>query len=392
VQPRAFSAVTLCGSHGPAFGTCGSVARWFGSVGLGVVLAACGVRGAPGRPPPDRIAIVASERGPEGARLVSIDEHGDRQFELVQPAVARARDSHPAVSPDGKWIVFASSRERPLDETSLWIVPAGVAMAPRRLTAGKAIDSHPTWAPDGRAIVFASTRDAGNFDLWRLPIDQGRPGELVQLTRAAGHEVTPSVAADGTIFYAEVTPQQRTDTAPTGDPAALIEAHIEERAPDGTIRRLTSGPADSSPALSPDGAHLVFARPQLHNGEPDSELWQMVRRTEAIAPLVDLPLTDESGPVWSPDGRFVFATSVLRGADNRVVFSSVIYVDTREAPRTARILEDRVGAIPRFTPAVTALPLDVAALRGNPEYLSELAHIMQKVIDQQTVPVEEGKR
>jgi hypothetical protein len=77
------------------------------------------------------------------------------------------------------------------------------------------------------------------------------------------------------------------------------------------------------------------------------------------------------------------------------VFSSVIYVDTREAPRTARILEDRVGAIPRFTPAVTALPLDVGALRGNPEYLSELAHIMQKVIEQQVEQPDdkpEGKR
>ncbi|HEY0987828.1 MAG TPA: hypothetical protein VGD80_12280 [Kofleriaceae bacterium] len=371
MQPRAFiddralwiDVVALCGS-------------------VGFALGACGARSVPERPPPDRIAIVASERGPEGARLVSIDEHGDRQFELVQPAVVQVRDTHPAVSPDGKWIVFASSRDRALAETSLWIVPAGVAMAPRRLTTDAAIDSHPTWTPDGAAVVFASTR-AGNFDLWRLAIDHGRPGELVQLTRGAGHEVTPSVAADGTIFYAEVTPNEG---------RREIETHLEEREVDGTIRQLTSGPADSSPALSPDGTRLVFARPQVHDGKPDSELWQMERRTEAIAPLVDLPLTDESGPVWSPDGRFVFATSVLRGAGNRVVFSSVIYVDTREAPRTARILEDRVGAIPRFTPAVTGLPLDVAALRGNPEYLSELAHIMQKLIEQQAVQPEEGKR
>jgi Tol biopolymer transport system component len=198
---------------------------------------------------------------------------------------------------------------------------------------------------------------------------------LVQLTSAPGHEVTPAVAADGTIIYAAVTPnEQRHD----------IETHLEQRDPDGTIHRLTSGPADSSPALSPDGARLVFARPQVHGRSPDSELWQMVRRTEAIAPLVDLPLTHESGPVWSHDGRFVFATSVLRGEEDRVVFSSVIYVDTREAPPTARILEDRVGAIPRFTPALTQLPLDVAALRGNPEYLAELAHIMRRVIEQQT--------
>jgi hypothetical protein len=103
----------------------------------------------------------------------------------------------------------------------------------------------------------------------------------------------------------------------------------------------------------------------------------------AVAPLVDLPLTDESGPVWSRDGRFVFATSVLRGADGRVVFSSIIHVDLRDHPPVARILEDRVGAIVRLTPAVTATPLDATALHGDPEYLPELARIMSQQIDQQ---------
>ena len=313
---------------------------------------------------------------------MSIDEHGDRQFEVVQPAAVLVRDTNPTVSPDGTWIAFVSSRGRTLDRTSLWIAASGIAMPPRRLTGGTAngtadgaaIDSQPVWAPDGRAIVFASTRDGGDFDLWRLAMQGGSPGDLTQLTHGAGHEVTPTVAADGTIIYAAVTPnEQRHD----------IETHLEERAPDGTIRALTGGPADSSPALSPDGARLVFARPQLHGGKPDSELWLMVRATGAIAPLIDLPLTDESGPVWSRDGRFVFATSVLRGAEGRVVFSSIIHVDLREVPPIARILEDRVGAIVRLTPAVTATPLDAAALHGNPEYLPELARIMSRSIDQQ---------
>ena len=337
-------------------------------------LVACGAR--PGARPParDRIAIVASERGPEGARLVAIDEHGDRQFEIVEPATTLVRDSHPAVSPDGTWIVFASSRGRALDQTSLWIVPAGITMPPRRLTDGSAIDAYPVWVPDGSAIVFASTRDGGGFDLWRLAMQGGTPGALVRLTHGAGHEVTPAVAADGTIIYAEVVPDEA---------RREIATHLEERSPDGTIRALTSGPADSSPALSPDGARLVFARPQIHDGKPDSELWVMVRATGAIAPLVDLPLTDESGPVWSRDGRFVFATSVLRGAEGKVVFSSIIHVDLREAPPVARILEDRVGPIVRLTPAVTATPLDAAALRANPEYLPELARIMSREIEKQ---------
>jgi hypothetical protein len=79
----------------------------------------------------------------------------------------------------------------------------------------------------------------------------------------------------------------------------------------------------------------------------------------------------------------VFATSVWRSAEGKVVFSSIIHVDTREAPPIARILEDRVGAIVRLTPAVTATPLDVAALHGDPEYLSELGLIMRRMIEQQ---------
>jgi len=338
-----------------------------------IALVACGARPVAHPPPRDRIAIVASERGPEGARLVAIDEHGDRQFEVVAPAATMVRDTHPAVSPDGAWIVFASSRGRTLDQTSLWIVPRGIAMPPRRLTDGPAIDAYPVWAPGGSAVVFASTREGGSFELWRLAMHAGQPGELTRLTHGAGHAVTPAVTADGTIIYARVVPDEAHHT---------IETHLEERAPDGTIRALTSGPADSSPALSPDGSRLVFARPQLHDGKPDSELWLLVRATGAITPLVDLPLTDESGPVWSRDGRFVFATSVLRGAEGKVVFSSIIHIDLRDAPPVARILEDRVGPIVRLTPAVTATPLDATALHGNPEYLPELARIMTRAIEQ----------
>jgi hypothetical protein len=266
-----------------------------------------------------------------------------------------------------------SSRGRALDQTSLWIAPLGVAAPPHRLTDGAAIDAHPAWMPDGSAIVFASTRGGSDYNLWQIAVQSGQPGELAQLTRAPSHEVTPAVAPDGTIIYAEVTPDVE---------HRQIETHLEERAPGGAIRRLTSGPADSSPALSPDGARLVFARPQLHGDRPDSELWMLVRATGAIAPLIDLPLTDESGPVWSRDGRFVFATSVMRGAEG-VVFSSVIHVDTRERPPVARVLEDRVGPIARLTPALTSEPLDAAALRRDPAYLPELARIMSQLIEQE---------
>lgn len=321
----------------------------------------------------DRIAIIAAERGPQGARLVALDEAGDRQFELLEPpAEDLARDSHPVVSPDGRWLVFASSRGRALAETSLWIAPLQPNAVPARLTDGVGVESHPVWTADGAAIVFASTRDGGDFDLHQVNVANGRAAGAAQpLTSAPGHEVTPAVARDGTVFYAAITPGE------------VVTSHLEARAPDGTIRRVTEGPADASPALSPDERTLAFARPLQHAAGPDGEIWTMPRDGTQATPLVELPLTDESGPVWSPDGRYLLATSVLRGAAGNAVFSSVIVIDTRQHPRVARILDDRVGPIPRLTPAVTKVALDASALASDPEYLPELARIMASAIAKQ---------
>ena len=297
--------------------------------------------------------------------LVGLDEHGDRQFELVRAADEQARDTNPAISPDGKWIVFASSRDRSIAETNLWIALAKPDSLAVPLTHGSAIDSHPVWRRDGRGIVFDSTRASGNYDLFALEINDGKPfGEPRALTNAPGHEITPTLASDGTIIYASITPKQ----------GEQVESHLEALHLDGTIERLTEGPGDVSPALSPDETQIAFARPADHGGVLDSELWLLPRKGGDAVPLVDITLTDETGPVWSADGQFVFATSVLRGARGNVVFSSVIAVDLTHQPHVARILEDRTGPLARLTPALFG-PLDARALDANPEYLSELARI-----------------
>src|SRR5262249_52512329 len=162
-----------------------------------------------------------------GARLVAIGENGDRRFELLAPAPAIARDSNPAISPDGRWVAFASTRGRKLDETSLWIAPLGVTAVPTRLT-DRGIDTHPTWCGND-ALGCGSTRARGDFDLWRLAIDRGQArGEPAQLTDSPAHEITPSCAPDGAIVFAVLVPH----------PDGSVDTHLEERAPDGTTRRL----------------------------------------------------------------------------------------------------------------------------------------------------------
>ena len=318
--------------------------------------AACGPRQVAPPPAPARIPIVVAERGPSGMRLVALDEHGDRQAELLAGGPGVLRDSDPAISPDGKWVAFESNRDGGL---AVWIAPLAPEAMPRRLTRETATERHPAWTADG-AIVFESNR-AGTFDLYRVR----RGGTPERLTSGGGDEITPSVARDGTIYYTAIAPN---------------ESHLEALAPNGTITKLTTGPADSSPAVSPDGKTIVFARPFEHAGTLDQDLWVLPIGGDTVSQLVDIPVAEEGGPVWSPDGRFVLATSALRSTTGATVFASVIAIDMRATPKVARILADRAGTLTRITPAVAPGPLDGTALASDPEYVPELARILAAAI------------
>jgi Tol biopolymer transport system component len=355
-----------------------------------LVVAACGHK-----PPPDPdvaasgagddpIHIVATERNPSGGgHLVVISESGDRIATLVVPAQTVARDSSPAFSPDGKWLVFVSSRGRAIDRSSLWAVRVGFDAEPFRVTEGAAIDIAPVWSPAGDAIVFASSR-SGNFDVWRLPVsgDDGARlsfGKPIRITTAAGQEISPSVAADGRIAYAALTPGKD----------GTMSSRIEVLSADGkNVDAVTAGPGDSSPAFDARG-RLAFARPTVRTGESakekrvfasvDTDLWILDDKGERK--VVDLPFTDESGPVWSNDGRWLFATSLLRKVTGEPLLSSVIHVDLDEQPVIARMLVDRAGAVTRLAPALAPVVLDSAGLHGNPDYGDELRRTVERAIE-----------
>jgi dipeptidyl aminopeptidase/acylaminoacyl peptidase len=360
-------------------------------------LALVGALAGCGNPPPvsppatgdaTPIRIVATERGPEGGLLVVIDEAGDRQGTLVTPPAAgdKIRDTAATFSPDGRWVVFASSRGRSLEQSSLWIVRAAFDATPVRLTDTSAVDLTPAWTPAGDAIVFASSR-SGSIDLWRIPIAiDGATARAAaspeQLTSAPGNEMSPTVAADGRIAFAAMS---------TG--AQGMTSAIHTRAPDGTIATLEPGPGDASPAFDRDGKRLAFTRPTVRKGDAggggdaaseafvavDQDLW--VREDGAARRVVDLPFTDESGPVWSVDGRWLFATSVVRKRTGDPILSSVIHVDLWETPPVARMLVDRAGAVARLAPALAPVVLDAAALHADPPYVDELRRILTDAIE-----------
>ena len=65
----------------------------------------------------------------------------------------------PAVSPDGKWVVFSvlePSYETDKAVSDLWLVPTDGLKPPRRLTNTKAPEDDVVWSPDSTSIAFAT--------------------------------------------------------------------------------------------------------------------------------------------------------------------------------------------------------------------------------------------
>jgi dipeptidyl aminopeptidase/acylaminoacyl peptidase len=324
---------------------------------VGALATACGSDTLPSVVPPP-LRLVVSEGWNGGTRLVLLDERGDR-WAVVSAGRGGSptRDEQATFSPDGRWLAFVSSRGRPVERTSLWLMPAAAGATAVRVTDGRGDDVDPTWTPDGAAVVFARRTDA-TFALYRVAIAPRAGGlalgPLERLVDGPRHHLAPSVAPSGDLAYQEID---------------LAGSRIAVRAPDGSVTFATDGPADATPAWRPGGGLAFARRVPRPDGTADLDLW-FVTDDGAPRSLAELPGSDESGPRWSVDGRWLFATAIARDVDGEV--PSVVYLDVARAGSTPRMLRDQVGAIPRQGPAPAPVVLDGAALAEGPPFVDAL--------------------
>ena len=97
----------------------------------------------------------------------------------------------------------------------------------------------------------------------------------------------------------------------------------------------------SSPAISPDGATVLFSRgyADMTRDQNRSNLWMIGINGERLRQLTDGPWTDSS-PVWSPDGKRIAFLSDRSGSSQL----HVMWLDTRESLQLTR-LERAPGSI-----------------------------------------------
>ncbi len=128
------------------------------------------------------------------AQVIKIEKGGVER--VLAPGV------NPALSPDGKRVVFSMQAGR---SWHLFVMNVdGSELV--ELTEGRSIDVQPAWSPDGRWVVFTSNRAAtdmrhtskGNWDVWMVAQD-GR--NLVRLTTDKAMDGAASFAKNGRVYF-----------------------------------------------------------------------------------------------------------------------------------------------------------------------------------------------
>jgi len=186
---------------------------------------------------------------------------------------------------DGR-ILYPSDIKGNLD---LWIMNSDGSDS-KQLTANTGVNIHSNASPDGRYIVFSSSRtNKGTFNIWRINTDGSNP---IQLTYGSG-ETGPTCSPDGLwVVYSkggpEVDQAQKTlwkVSIDGGEPIQLTDTSSfgPAVAPDGTLIACWYKRNDSSPwqlALIP------------FTGGPPIKLFDVSRSTLR-------------SPRWTPDGQAV---------------------------------------------------------------------------------------
>ena len=132
---------------------------------------------------PDGKVVYASRTGENWDIWIS-NADGSAAKQLTTDAYI---DHEPAVTADGRYVVFQSNRS---GGRNIWRVDLdGSNLKP--LTDGNYVDSNPVSSADGRAVIFVSQR-SGTVTIWKVSIDGGSP---VQLTNRPAQ--LPAISPDG---------------------------------------------------------------------------------------------------------------------------------------------------------------------------------------------------
>ena len=280
--------------------------------------------------------------GSQRSAIFRIPSNGGERRQITNPPAGQYGDMSPAVSPDGRRVVFV--RIVADFNSDLFVADlrdGNAAGAPRRITTDQRPKASPVWTPDGSEIVYVAAlqgspaaiyrvrasggegervegigtnaedlaispkshklvydRESGDYNLWRLPVDGGRAaGAAEKFLSSTRDDLSPAWSPDGKRI------------AFSSNRGGLRQIWVADA--DGSnaeaLTNFTAGIA-GSPRWSPDGHTIVFdARPK-----DLADIYSINATGGTPKRLTDNPAEDHQ-PCFSADGRWIYFVSARSG-------------------------------------------------------------------------------
>ncbi|HEV2666680.1 MAG TPA: hypothetical protein VG324_17310, partial [Blastocatellia bacterium] len=193
------------------------------------------------------------------------------------------------LSPDKKRFIADRYDPRTTTTTDLWLYDASGGNE-QRFTLDLANDFNPVWSPDGRYIVWASSRDGGIFNLYQKSASFA--GEDTLLLKSDYTKLPTDWSRDGRfIIYNQFDPKTK------GDVWVLPMTGSDKGKP---FRALGTKASEIAGTLSPDGRWLAYV--SIVSGQ--FEVW--VQRFPDGSGKRQVSTGGGRGPRWGRDGRELF--------------------------------------------------------------------------------------
>jgi dipeptidyl aminopeptidase/acylaminoacyl peptidase len=268
--------------------------------------------------------------------------HGAKRAFTIEDQYRLRSVESPSTARDGSVVFAVKSTDLPKAQqvSHLWMIDAGGG-EPRQLTFSEKGESSPAFSPDGKSILFVSSRD-GDPNLYILPVSGGEARRVTNVSTGAGD---PLWSPDGKwiAFSSDVYPECGADDVCNKKIAerwskGKLQAHMADsllyrhwtewkdgkvthillaEVTSGKIRDLTPGKFDAPPFqlggglqydFSPEGSELVFV--SNHDANPASstnnDLWIVPLSGNAEPRNITASNRAFDGnPKYSPDGRSI---------------------------------------------------------------------------------------
>jgi Tol biopolymer transport system component len=223
--------------------------------------------------------LVYVSRSSGSLDLWRMDQEGKNLQQLTTPET-RA-ETYPAVSPDGRYVVFSSNRT---GNSNIYRLDASTGdQIP--LTRGTG-EEFPTVSPDGQSVIYTLT-SSSRFTLWKVPIDGGEP---MQLTDKLSQ--WPVVSPSGERIACWYRQEQKA-------PWQIAIIPISGGPPEKLIDVPTTADWAIPIRWTPDGKAIGFV--DTRNGV--SNLWMQPLDTGEAKQLTNFPANQILWFEWSRDGK-----------------------------------------------------------------------------------------